>query len=34
MTIEINGELRVTRIWTGESGDWQVIAGHSCLIIQ
>lgn len=30
--LETNGEFRFTRVWANESGDFQVIAGHSCLI--
>ncbi len=29
---EANGEFRFTRVWSNESGAWQVIAGHSSLI--
>ena len=32
--IEANGKFRFTRVWSSESGDWQVVAGHSCLITQ
>ena len=30
--IEASGQFRFTRVWSGDSGSWQVVAGHSCLI--
>lgn len=29
---QANGDFRFTRVWSNKSGDWRVIAGHSCLI--
>lgn len=28
-----NGTFRFTRVWSNISGKWQVIAGHSCVIV-
>ena len=28
----VNGSFRFTRVWSKESGKWQVIAGHSSVI--
>lgn len=30
---ETNGSFRFTRVWSNDSGSWQVIAGHSCIIV-
>lgn len=27
-----NGDFRFTRVWSNQTGKWQVIVGHSCLI--
>lgn len=29
---EANGTFRFTRVWSSDSGNWQVVAGHSCLL--
>ncbi len=29
---QANGDFRFTRVWSNKSGDWRVMAGHSCLI--
>lgn len=30
---EASGSFRFTRVWANDSGDWQLVAGHSCQLV-